>query len=72
MHSILRMGNSQKKSKILLLMWGITYITNITIFFFFCPVEGGLPILFSYKYGPSPLFFINTVMDKSKWTAEKK
>ncbi len=49
-------GNYQKKSKILLLMWGFTYIT---IFHFFCPVERCLPILFSCKYGPSPLFFIN-------------
>ncbi len=28
-------------------------------FLFFCPVKGCLPILFSYKYGPSFLFFIN-------------
>ncbi len=50
---LLYMGNSQKKSKILLLIWGITYIAYII----FCPVEGCIQILFSHKYGPPHLFF---------------
>ncbi len=33
--------------------------------FFFCPVEGCLPILFSYKYGPSPLFFSDIYVAKT-------
>ncbi len=51
-------GNSQEKSKIVLLMWGITRITYIMIFFFLS-CRSCFPILFSYKYGSSSLFFIN-------------
>ncbi len=34
-----------------------SHTLHILRFSFFCPVEGGLPILFSYKYGPLPPFF---------------
>ncbi len=57
------MGNSQKRSKILLLMWGITYIAYIINFFFY-PVEGCIQILFSHKYDPHPFFSLMYVANQ--------
>ncbi len=48
-----------KKSPKACYWFGESHTLHILRFYFFCPVEGCLPILFSYKYGPSPLFFIN-------------
>ncbi len=50
------MGNSHKKSKILLLMQGITYIASYHNFFLFCAVKGCIQILFSINMVLPPFF----------------